>query len=76
LRDAVRAGAAVLAVVHDLALAARFADCVVVMDRGQIVAAAPPNEVLSSEHIATVFGVEAVLLDASEGTIPIARRPL
>ena len=42
LRDAARAGGAVLAVVHDLTLAARFADRVLVMDQGRIVADAPP----------------------------------
>ena len=34
LRQAARAGGAVLAIMHDLTLAARFADRVVVMDRG------------------------------------------
>ncbi len=62
LRDAARAGGAVLAVVHDLALAARFADRVLVMDRGRIVADAPPGEALSAERIAAVFGVEVMMV--------------
>ena len=52
LRNAARDGGAVLAVVHDLALAARFADRVLVMERGRIVADAPPDEALSAERVA------------------------
>ena len=76
LRDAARAGGAVLAVVHDLALAARFADRVLVMDRGRLIVDATPAEALSAERIADAFGVEAVILDTGDGAIPIARRPL
>jgi iron complex transport system ATP-binding protein len=76
LRDAARSGRAVLAVVHDLALAARFADRVVVMDRGRLVADAPPNEALSVERIAAIFGVEAVAVDVGDGPVPVVRRPL
>ena len=76
LRDAARAGGAVLTVVHDLTLAARFADRVVIMDRGRLIADAPPAEALSTARLATVFGVEAVSLDTGDGAIPIALRPL
>jgi iron complex transport system ATP-binding protein len=76
LREAARAGGAVLAVVHDLALAARFADRVLVMDRGRLIADAPPGEALSAQRIADTFGVDAVVVDTGDGAIPIARRPL
>ena len=76
LRDAARAGGAVLAVVHDLMLAARFADRVAVMDQGRLIADAPPFEALSAQSIAATFGVEAVIVDAGDGPVPIARRPL
>jgi iron complex transport system ATP-binding protein len=76
LRDAARAGGAVLAVVHDLALAARFADRVLVMDRGRLVADASPAEALSIERIASIFGVEALMAQTPDGPVPIARRPL
>jgi len=76
LRDAARAGGAVLAVVHDLALAARFADRVLVMDRGRLIADAPPGKALSAQQIAETFGVDAVIVDTGDGAIPIARRPL
>ena len=76
LRDAARRGVAVLAVAHDLALAARFADRVLVMERGRLVADAPPGEALSVERIAAVFGVDAVMVDAGDVMVPLARRAL
>jgi iron complex transport system ATP-binding protein len=76
LRDAAHAGGAVLAVVHDLALAARFADRVLVMDRGRLVADASPADALSIERIASIFGVEALMAQTPDGPVPIARRPL
>jgi iron complex transport system ATP-binding protein len=76
LRQAARDGGAVLAVVHDLALAARFADRVIVMNRGRIVADAPPGEALSAERIASVFGVEAAMVNVDGAAVPVVQRPL
>src|SRR3984885_3181497 len=45
-------------VVHDLNLAARFADQLVLLNDGRIVAAGSSEEVLTADHIRTVFGVE------------------
>ena len=71
-----RRGGAVLAIVHDLALAARFADRVVMMERGRLVADGTPREVLTPERIAAVFAVEAIIADSAVGPIPILHRPL
>jgi iron complex transport system ATP-binding protein len=76
LARAAQDGGAILAIVHDLALAARFAHRIVVMDRGRLVAEGAPRAVLTPERIATVFGVEAVMADDHAGGIPILRRPL
>jgi iron complex transport system ATP-binding protein len=70
------AGGAVLAIVHDLALAARFADRVVMMDRGRLVAEGEPGAVLSPARIAAVFGVEASIVHSAVGAVPIMLRPL
>jgi heme transport system ATP-binding protein len=45
-------------VVHDLNLAARFADQIVLLDRARVVAAGAPAEVLTADSIREVFGVE------------------
>jgi iron complex transport system ATP-binding protein len=76
LRDAAKAGGAVLAVVHDLALAARFADRVAVMQDGRIVADAPPAEALTAERLAATFGIDATMVHTGEGPLPVARRAL
>lgn len=56
-----RAFGLVVAVLHDLALAARIADRVLVMQNGRIVADGAPDEVLSAERIRAVFGVDVAI---------------
>jgi iron complex transport system ATP-binding protein len=53
-----RRGCAVLAVLHDLPLGLRFADRVLVMEGGQVVADAPPARILADKCLDRVFGVE------------------
>jgi iron complex transport system ATP-binding protein len=55
-----RAGALVIAATHDIALASRLADAVILMDKGRIVAHGAPAEVLTDQRIREVFGVEAI----------------
>ena len=69
-------GAAVLAIVHDLTLAARFADRILVMERGRLQAQGSAREVLTPDRIANVFGVEAEIIDSAVGAIPILHRPI
>lgn len=57
LRERARNGCGVLAVIHDLALAERFMDRLVLMDSGRIVADAAPASVLTPERLATVYRV-------------------
>ena len=52
---------AVVAALHDLNLAARFADRIVVLSRGRRVADGSPSEVISEELLARVWGVVADL---------------
>jgi iron complex transport system ATP-binding protein len=54
-------GVTVVAALHDLNLAARFADRLVVLSRGRRVADGPPDEVLSAELLERVWGVVATL---------------
>ena len=49
-----------IVVTHDLGLAARFADTVIVLHNGRLVASGRPAEALSDEMLARVFEVRAV----------------
>ena len=76
LRKAARGGNAILAIMHDLSLAARFADRVLVMDHGTLVADGPPAEALTPESLAEVFGIEATTVEVGDRRVPIASRAL
>lgn len=45
--------------IHDLGLASRFCDRVILLDHGRIVADGPPAAVLTPDRLAAVFGVVA-----------------
>jgi iron complex transport system ATP-binding protein len=76
LRTRARAGAVVTAVMHDLALAARFADEVLLLDKGRLEAKGSPSDVLTEARLAESFGIEA-RVDVADGELILtARRPL
>jgi iron complex transport system ATP-binding protein len=52
-------GAAVVMVLHDLSLAARWADQVIVLDQGRLYASGAPHAVLTPAMLADVYGVHA-----------------
>jgi len=57
-----RDGTTVLAVLHDLGLAAHFFPRLVLLEGGRVVADGPPGEVLAPDRIRDVFGVDPVLV--------------
>jgi len=63
LRRHARSFGAVAAVLHDLSLAARNADRIVVIDEGRIVADGHPRDVLTAERLVETFGVKAEVLE-------------
>ncbi|MFA7265284.1 MAG: heme ABC transporter ATP-binding protein [Candidatus Nanopelagicales bacterium] len=66
-----REGAAALVVLHDLTLAADFADEVLVMSEGQMIAKGSPEEVIRPSLLSQVYGVEVVTV-----THPVTGRPI
>jgi iron complex transport system ATP-binding protein len=60
-------GLAVVCTLHDLTLAAEFADRVLILDQGQVVADAPPDQALTEASIAQAFHV-ATRIDRSGDT--------
>jgi iron complex transport system ATP-binding protein len=72
LRD--QRGLTVLAVLHDLNLAAAFAPRVAVLDGGSVVADGPPREVLTPDLVRRVFGVEVDEARTDDGRRHLALR--
>nr|WP_255479987.1 ABC transporter ATP-binding protein [Quadrisphaera sp. RL12-1S] len=67
--DLHEAGTTVVAVLHDLGHAARYATHLVVMADGAVVAAGPPAEVLTAELVERVYGLACVVVpDPVTGT--------
>jgi iron complex transport system ATP-binding protein len=62
-----RDGTALVAVLHDLGLAAHFFPRLVIVERGRIIADGPPGEVLTDRVIREVFGVEPALVRLAAG---------
>lgn len=60
-------GLAVVCTLHDLTLAAEFADRVLILDQGRVVADAPPDQALTEATIARAFKV-ATRIDRSGGS--------
>ena len=60
-RELASEGAAVVAVLHDLNLAAMYVDLAIVLHRGETVAFGAVEEVLQPELLAPVFGMDFVL---------------
>ena len=57
-----QAGLAVLAVFHDLNLAAAYCDEIALMDDGRIVVHGPPETVVTPAWIAEIYGVEVTVI--------------
>jgi iron complex transport system ATP-binding protein len=67
LQDQVRQGRTVLVVLHDLALAARFADRILLLHQGLAVAHGPVQTVLTQQSLADVFGLAASMSPEANG---------
>ncbi|TWF54948.1 heme ABC transporter ATP-binding protein [Neorhizobium alkalisoli] len=69
-RDFASAGGMVLAILHDLNLAAEFADHLVVLHHGRVVAEGPCTDTVNDETIAAVYGITGTV-----GRLPAAHIP-
>lgn len=70
-------GTTIVMVLHDLNLAARYADHLVALAAGQVYARGTPSEVLTEKGVRAVFGLDSrVILDPTSGKplmLPIGR---
>lgn len=64
----------VLVSLHDLTLAAAFADRVVVLDQGRVVADSAPIQALSPDVLRGVFGLDGQWIERPDGPLLAARR--
>jgi iron complex transport system ATP-binding protein len=71
LQRRARAGCTIVLVMHDLNLAARYCDHLVVLHAGKVVAAGPPRDVFTPDLILGVYGVRATIV-----TLPGNPHPL
>ena len=62
LREHAGSGGSVLVVMHDLNLAARFCDRLVAIDRGRVIAAGTPRQVLDDPATAAAYSVNIELV--------------
>ncbi|MEZ5707795.1 MAG: ABC transporter ATP-binding protein [Blastomonas sp.] len=69
-------GRTVVAILHDLSLALRYCDHVLLLDQGRAVAEGPPQHVLSPEQIAEVYGISVAIVEQAgqQHIVPLAPR--
>jgi iron complex transport system ATP-binding protein len=76
LKRRARAGATVVAIMHDLSLAARFADMIVLLNQGKIEAFGPPEAVLTEARLGAIFGIRARVLRQAGRLVVVAESPI
>ncbi len=67
LRARCQAGQTVVVVLHDLTLASRFCDRLLLLDQGAAVAGGAVETVLSPAHLRRVYGVQAIVGEHDDG---------
>jgi iron complex transport system ATP-binding protein len=76
LKAHARAGATVVAILHDLNLAARFADRIVLLDQGKIEASGSPEAVMTEARLASSFGIRAKIGTEGGHLLVVPQSPL
>lgn len=61
VRTLVQAGLAAVAAIHDLELASRYCDRLLLLHGGRVLAEGPPSEVLTPAYLQAAFGVQALV---------------
>ncbi|MBP2477318.1 iron complex transport system ATP-binding protein [Crossiella equi] len=61
-------GTTVLTTLHDLTLAGQYADQLLMLDQGRVVAVGAPGEVLTAERVSRHYGARATVLTAPDGS--------
>jgi iron complex transport system ATP-binding protein len=67
-------GLTVVSTMHDLTLAGQYADRLVLLDRGAIVAEGEPAEVLSAANLSAYYGASVRIVSDEDGTFVLPQR--
>ncbi|MFA7604795.1 MAG: ABC transporter ATP-binding protein [Novosphingobium sp.] len=75
LRQQAQEGALVIAVLHDLTMAARYCDRLLLLDRGRLIADGTPAQVLTPARLSSVYGIRIFMggEDSAPFIVPLAR---
>jgi cobalamin transport system ATP-binding protein len=68
-------GLTVISAMHDLSLAGQYADRLIMLDRGRVVADGIPDEVLTEETIASCYRADVRILHIDGSVFVLPRRP-
>lgn len=70
-------GLTVLATMHDLVIAGEYAESLVLLDAGRVVARGNPSEVLTEDHLARHYHARVRVIDGDSGplVVPVRSRP-
>lgn len=74
VRELAGSGRSALVVSHDIGLAARACDRLLLLAEGRVAATGPPREVLTPDVLRRVFGIEAELVPAPDGSVLVLPR--
>lgn len=69
-------GLTIIAALHDLSLAARFATRVTMLKQGRCIADGAAAQVLSKENLAEAFGIDAIIAEISGIPVIVTKAPL
>ena len=61
MREYTNRGVCVVTAIHDLSLASRYADKLILLKEGRVISSGPPQDVLVSKNIKTSYGISALV---------------
>ncbi|PPC85132.1 MAG: ABC transporter [Hyphomicrobium sp.] len=67
---------AIIIALHDLSIAARYADRIVILRRGACIANGPPAQVLSTGNLAAAFDINSIVTEVNGMPVVLAASPL
>lgn len=72
LRNIVDEGSSAIIAIHDLTLACRYCDRLAMLNNGKLIIIDVPNKVITTERLASVYGIQAALDNDENGKLRIS----